>query len=149
MFPHVQQQGRVPAFLIMAALALAAPAWAQDLAFSAQVDKTSVDLGDPIQLTLTLSGNIAGVQLPAVEPPEGVVIAARSQATNLSLRAGAMERSLSLSYVLVPQRAGTFQLGPFTVKQGEHTFQTEPIEITVNKPALPPRLKPQGERFTL
>ena len=144
----MQQKGRVPAFLF-ALLLLAAPAWAQDLTFSAKVDKTSVDLGDPIQLTLTLSGNIAGVQLPTVEPPEGFTVAARSQATNLSLRAGAMERSLSLSYVLVPQQAGIFQLGPFTVKQGEHTFQTEPIEITVNKPALPPRLKPQGERFTL
>ena len=31
-----------------------AEAWAQDLTFSARADKTTADLGDPINLTLTL-----------------------------------------------------------------------------------------------
>ncbi|MBI3330737.1 MAG: BatD family protein [Candidatus Omnitrophica bacterium] len=136
-------------FAWLATFGVAALAFAQDLAFSAKVDKTRVDVGGSIQLTLTLSGDIAGVKLPAVEPPDGFSIAARSQATNFSLRAGAMERSLSLSYVLVAQRAGTFKLGPFTITHDGKTFETEPIEVTVDKPALPPRFQPQGERFTL
>ena len=129
---------------------VAAFAFAQDLTFSAKVDKTTVDLGDPISLTITLSGDLSGIQLPALQLPEGFVVAGRSQSTNFSIRAGAMERSMSLLYVLIPQRAGTFQLGPFRIEHQHRNVQTDPIEITVKKPALPPSLKtPQGERFTL
>jgi uncharacterized protein (DUF58 family) len=122
---------------------------AEDLAFSAAVDKTEVAVGSPLTLTLTLSGDIAGVQFPKVDLPEGLAVAAQSQATNFALRTGAMERSASLSCVIIPKRPGVFRIGPFTIRQGGRAFETEAIEITVAKPDLPPRIKPQGERFTL
>ena len=124
-------------------------AWAQDLVVSAKVDHTTVDLGQPITLTLTLSGDVSGVRLPPLEFPEGFAIAGSSRATTFSIRSGIQERSMNFVYVLVPRDAGTFKLGPFTFRHGRQEFQTEPIEITVNKPALPPKLQPQGERFTL
>lgn len=135
---------------ILLALGLAAPVWAQELAFSAGVDKTTVDAGSPVTLTLTLSGDIAGVELPQIELPEGFSVAAQSQSTNFSLRAGAAQRSVSLAYVLIPRETGTFRLGPFNITHQKKEFQTEPIEITVKKSALPPApLQPRGERFTL
>jgi uncharacterized protein (DUF58 family) len=126
-------------------------AWAQDFSFSAKVDKTSVDVGEPIQLTLTLSGNVSEMTVPPIELPEGFVIAARSQATSFSIRGSAMERSTNLVYVIIPQQAGTFQLGPFTIERSKKSFETEPIAVTVKKPAVPPSLRksPPGERFTL
>ena len=120
-----------------------------DLAFSAKVDKTDVGVGSPVTLILTLTGDIGGVEFPKIELPEGHVIAAQSQSTNFAIRAGAMERSASLTYVIVPQQAGTFKIGPFTIRHQKKEFQTETIDITVKKPALPPNFKPQGERFTL
>ena len=123
--------------------------WAQDLTVTAKVDKTTVEVGEPISFTLTLSGDVSGVSLPPIRFPEQVAVAGRSQATNFSLRSGAMERSISVLYVLIPQRAGTLQLGPFHVTHQDRALQTEPIEITVKKPALPPRLKQPAERFTL
>ena len=128
---------------------LTALAWAQDITFSAKVDKTTIELGDPVSLTLTLNGDISGIQLPSLQLPEGFSIIGRSQSTNFSLRAGTMERSVSLVYILLPQRAGTFKLGPFTLQHHHRELKTEPIEMTVKKPALPPHLQPQGERFTL
>ena len=128
----------------------AAAAGAEDLSLSVKVDKTTVNLGDPVTLTLTLGGDIAGVDLSRVEFPEEFVVGARSQSTNFSIRAGSMERSISLVYVLIPQKAGTFHLGPFTIEHQKKELKTEPIEITVKKPAVPPpSLQPQGERFTL
>lgn len=124
-------------------------AWAQDLTLSVKVDKTTVALHEPVTLTLTATGDVSNADFSRLAFPEGFAVSARSQATNFSVRAGAMERSLTLSFVLVPQRAGTFQLGPFTIEHQKKTFQTEPIEITVEQPELPPRLKPQGERFIL
>ena len=122
---------------------------AQELTFSAKVDKTEVQLGDPIQLTVTVSGDIEGIELPAFEFPEGFVVSGRSHSTNFTLRAGKAQRSMSLVYGLVPQRAGTFLLGPFYLQRADEVIPTEPIEITIEKPTLPPFLKPQGERFTI
>ncbi len=136
----------------LTAAALGSPAWAeeQDLVFSAKVDKTTVTLGTPVTLTISLSGDLSGVQLPAFEFPEGFLVAARSQSTSFSVRAGAAERSTSLQYLLVPQQAGTFHLGPFMIEHHHKELKTEPIEITVKKSALPPpNLQPKGERFTL
>ena len=144
----IRENRNVSFFLV--ALGFTALAFAQDLTFSAKVDKTTVDLGNPVTLTLTLSGDITGVALPEIKLPEGWTMAAQSRSTNFSIRAGAAERSVSLAYVLIPQQAGTFKLGPFKLSRRKEEFQTEPIEITVKKSALPPsRLRPQGERFTL
>ena len=138
----------VPVFLLI--VSVAALASAEDLTVSAKVDKTSVESGDPIALTLTLGGDLSEIQVPPPEFPEGFTLAARSQSTNFSVRAGVAAHSTTLAYVLVPQQAGTFRLGPFTVRRRGKEFKTDPIEITVKKPAVPHSLQqPRGERFTL
>lgn len=82
--------------------------------------------------------------------PEGVAVGATSQSTNFSLDRGMMQRSLGLTYVLLLQREGTLQLGPFAVQRGKEEFRTESIQITVTKPAVPPKpAVPEGERFIL
>ena len=125
-------------------------AWAQDLAVSAKVDKTTVTFGDPIHLTLTATGDLAGLELQQIELPEQFLVAARSQATNFTIRGGVQERALSFTYVIIPQEGGTFILGPFKFTQNKHEYQTEPIEIIVEKPAVPPNLPTKkGERYTL
>ena len=121
----------------------------QDLIFSASVDKTTVVLGDPIQLTLTISGDIAGVELPPLQLPEGIVVVGRSQSTNFSLHAGAVEQSMSVVYVLIPQRAGTLELGPFTVSRHQQQLKTSPIAITVKKAPFNPRPNLTGIRTTI
>ena len=141
-----------PSFIvgILVALGCAAPLHAaEDVTVSAKVDKTTVDVGSPLQLTLTITGDLTGVQMQPLEFPENCIVASRSQATNFSLRAGVQERSMTLLYVLVSHEAGTFQLGPFVFTRGKQTFHTEPIDITVSKPALPPKLRTPAERFIL
>ena len=130
---------------------MAASAFAEDLTFSAQVDKTTVNINEPITLTLTLAGDLQGAALSEFKLPDGFVVAAQSQSTNFSIRSGATERSTNLVYVLVPQQEGAFRLGPFTIRQQHKEFQTEAIEITVKSSPLPPpsRLRPQGARYTL
>lgn len=133
-------------FLLVCATAEAEP---QEFTVSASVDKTAVDVGEPVQFTLTVAGEASGLEVPPLVFPEGFLVAARSQATNVSFRAGAMQRSTNLTYVLVPQQAGTFQLGPFELSHQKRLVKTEPITVTVRKAALPPLKAPPGERFTL
>lgn len=124
-------------------------AHAQDVAFSASVDKTTVILGNPIQLTLTLTGDIAGAQLPPLELPEGFAVVGRSQSTNFSIHDGSVEQSVSLVYVLIPQITGTFDLGPFTVSHGRQQLKTSSISITVKKAPFRPRPELPGSRITI
>ncbi len=134
---------------LVVTLMLGASAWADALMFSAKVDKTTVNLGDPVNLTITLSGDTAKVQIPAPSFPEGFAIIGRSQSTNFSIHGGTIERSMNLNFVLLPQKPGVFQLGPFTIQRDKKMFQTDPIEIIVKKSALPPNLQVGGGRFTL
>ena len=138
---------------VLCAALLHAPsiASAEDLTCSAKVDRTTVKATEPVTLTLALSGDLEGARLADLQLPEGIVIAQQSQATNISMRSGTVERSTHLTYILVPQHAGTFTLGPFTVTRNGKAFQTEAIELTVEKSVLPPPLKnrPEGERYFL
>ena len=122
-----------------------------DVQINAQVDKTAVELGQTVTLTITLAGDLAGIELPPPQFPEGIAVAARSQSTSIAIRAGRQERSTGLQYVLVPQQAGTFTLGPFSVTHGKETLETPSITLTVTKSALPPGLRrqPDGTRYTL
>ena len=138
------------ALLAAALICGGASAPAPELKVSATVDKTTVDIGTAVTLTLTLSGDLSGAQLPPPKFPDGFQVAAQSQATNISMQGGAVQRSTALTFVLMPIRGGTYELGPFTVIQQGHTIETSPIEITVKKPALPPTLKPDSNgRYTL
>jgi hypothetical protein len=142
-------QGLFLALIAVAGGAAAAAADGPALSVSATVDKTTVDAHAPLTLTLSLSGDLSGAVMPPPVFPEGWTVAARTQATNVALRAGSMERSTSLVFVLVPSQPGTYQLGPFAVERDGKTLETEAIEITVRKAPLPPTLKPDGERFVL
>ena len=133
---------------LLLTVAISAPAWAQNVRISAQVDKTTVDLGTQLTLTITVEGDVAEASLQPVQLPDIFQVVAQSRASNLSLEPGGIKRSVSLIYVLAPQEPGAFTLGPFTVVHHGKPLLTDPIEITVTKPVLPPRLQPH-ERFTI
>ncbi len=110
----------------------------------AQVDTSTVDLGTPFILTITVEGDLTKVQMQPVKFPTAFRVVAQSQATNLSMPVGGrLNQSLSLHYVLVAQQPGTFQLGPFQVTHQGKPLLTDPIQILVNKPLLPPSLQEQ------
>ena len=119
---------------------------------SAQVDRTTVEVGGQLTLTITISagggGDVQRIELEPFKLPEAFRVAAQSRATNLSMELGRITRSISLVYALVALEPGTFQLGPFELIHRGATLSTEPLEIVVAKPALPPTLKP-SDRFVL
>lgn len=140
------------ALLAAVAILVTAAAPAEELQFTATVDKTQVTLGQPLTLTLMVSGNLGEIDPPMLQLPEGFAVAASSQSTSFAIRAGVAERTVALTYVLVPRQPGTFTLGPFQVQRDGDgdPLRTEPITVTVIKPAVPPGLRPpQGGRFTL
>ena len=146
---YFKQRNVAPWAIALALAGGSSVAAAQELIFSASLDKTTANLGDPVTLTLTLSGDMAEVELPTPQFPEGMAVVSRSQSTQFSIRQGTVERSVALVYVLVPQQVGTVRLGPFTVVRHHQAVKTEPLEMTVKQPALPPPLRTNKERVTL
>ena len=118
---------------------------------SAQVDRTTVELGGRLTLTITVSaggGSAPQVELKPFEFPKAFRVVAQSRSTNLSMEFGEVRRSISLVYALAPLEPGRFTLGPFEVSNRGQSLLTDPLEIVVNKPALPPTLAP-SKRFVL
>jgi hypothetical protein len=115
---------------------------------SAQVDRTTVEVGGQLTLTITIEGDVQKIGFEPFEFPKAFRVAAQSRATNLSMELGRITRSISLIYALVALEPGTFQLGPFELIHRGETLSTEPLEIVVTKPVLPPTLKP-SDRFVL
>ena len=118
------------------------------ITISAQVDKTAVEVGDRVTLTITVDGELTNVNMQDFNLSDGLRIVAQSRASNVSVGGGEVKRSVSLTYVLLAQEPGTFQLGPFKLVHQGQSVLTEPIEIVVKKPVVPPTQK-DTQRYTL
>ena len=137
-------------WLFVATLVLCAQVWAEEASLTASVDRLQTDLGQPVTLTLALSGDLTALTgVPKVALPDSFQIVAQSQSSNVSIRGGTVERSVNFYYVLLARDAGTFRLGPFEVqrKHGK-PLTTDPIQLVVRKPVVPPGSQP-AERFIL
>ena len=126
----------------------ASAAMAGELSLTAKVDKQTVNLGETFTLVLSLTGDIEDASVPPVQLPDGLAVAARSEENNTVFSGGTPTRTVNLSFVIVAQRPGQYRLGPFAVTIKDQDHPTEPIDITVVKPAVPPHL-PNTGRFTL
>ena len=83
----------------------------------ARVDRAEVEVGEPIQVTLTISGagNIATIEPPNFQPP-GVFEQYDPQVDTRIERNGTQIRgSKTLTYVLVPRSNGVFQIPDVTL----------------------------------
>jgi len=63
------------------------------------------------------------------------IVSGPAQQTNIQWINGAMTSSRSLSWTLLPKRAGKLNIPSLSVKMGKNTFMTKPIGITVTKGA--------------
>ena len=138
---------RLAGFILLIG-ASGARAEAPALRFSASADQTAVDIGQQVSLTITLEGALDGVRVEPFTLPKELPVAAQQQSSSFSIRSGQAVRAITWVYLLVPQQAGSFQLGPFKVVQQGNTVSTDAINITVKKGVLPPTA-PLQPRYSL
>jgi BatD DUF11 like domain len=93
---------------LAAVIVLAATASAAPPALTAQLDRGDIALGDSAQLTITVSGGgDDGVAPPAVPGLEFVAAGQSSQYQSIN---GVATSTTSVTYEVIPQRAGTFTI---------------------------------------
>ncbi|MFT6718854.1 MAG: hypothetical protein ACJAY8_001253, partial [Sphingobacteriales bacterium] len=105
--------------------------WTQNGDFKAYVNQNPVNTGDRFKITFELS-NAEGEITP---PPmtDFQVVFGPSKSSNFSYVNGKSSKSVSISYTVVANRAGTFTIPPATAVTKKGTLKTAPLRIQVNK----------------
>jgi hypothetical protein len=116
-------------------LAAALPAAAQEMSFTAQVDRTTVGMGEQFTLTfvLTTSGRTGGKNLQLPDMSKFFILSGPNQSTSVQIVNGAMSSTATYSYVLQPREVGKQTIGAATIDAGGTLLRSDPVEIEVIK----------------
>lgn len=104
---------------------------AQEIRFTASVDRNSIAVGDRIKLTLELSNS----QAPFGHPDFGglTMVSGPFESSNFSSVNGRMTMSVSRTYVLTATEPGDYTIKPVQVRIGGGVISTEAIKVHVVK----------------
>jgi len=99
---------------------------AQEARVVTEVDRTRVEIGEDVELTVQASGRYEELEVPTVDGFD--VVGQRFKQVN---------RNVSRTYVLRSRGPGTFTIGPARVKSGGRVIATSaPISIVVAAPVV-------------
>ena len=126
-----------PAFLALAITALAASSAGADITVHATVNARTAQVGEPLSLTIEVKG-AQNVAAPALGALDGFDAQYVGPSTQISMINGQINASVQHRYSLVPQRAGHFTLGPFTVEYQGQQYQSAPLTVDVGASNPPP-----------
>ena len=110
-----------------------------DLAVSARLDRSTLSVGEAATLTIrsTGRGNLQSLRPPELALPEGLRLFPPRQESAERLTDGSLVSSQEWSYVLVPQRPGTFELPALALPYFDPAVKeyrsaaTRPLALTV------------------
>ncbi|MDA0874928.1 MAG: BatD family protein [Bacteroidetes bacterium] len=109
-------------------------------------DRTSLDVGESLQLTVTVTGrgNLATLQAPQVVAPAAFDVYDPEVSTLLDRSGNRLSGSKTFRYVLIPRSNGTFEIPPvefawFDPERGTYrSSSSEAIPVTVTGTATAP-----------
>lgn len=110
---------------------------------SASLDRRTAQVGENVVLTVVANGavkSVPDVSLTSLETDFDVYSV--GQSTNVSIVNGQMTTQTSRQFVLIPKHAGTFTVGPLSVRLGNDSLQTQPLSLTVTSGPPPPSPSP-------
>jgi tetratricopeptide (TPR) repeat protein len=118
---------RVLTFACALVLASASAARA-DVSVRAFLDRTRVAVGQSAALTIEIQG-AQDAPAPALGAPDGASLRYVGPSTQVSFVNGQVTASVSHRYAVVPNRAGSFTLGPFTVSHEGRTYEAPAVAL--------------------
>ncbi|MFH1244965.1 MAG: BatD family protein [Candidatus Omnitrophota bacterium] len=115
-------------FLLL--LGLAQPAHAEDIRFEAAVDRSSVALGESLQLNLSFYG-VPGMAVPALPQMPGFNWQYLGPSTKVSIINGQTSSTVTFMYALSPIQTGKLVIPAFSIEYKGNTYTSEAIEVEV------------------
>ncbi|MFZ2863604.1 MAG: BatD family protein [Ignavibacteriaceae bacterium] len=114
--------------------------------FTATVDNNTVAENERFQLNFIFEGKELNA-LKNFNPPSFnnfKVLSGPNQSTSMQIINGVSSSSLTLSYILLSNTIGTYNIGSASIQYDGQTFNTNPIKITVVKGSVKPKDEKQS-----
>ncbi|MBK7382083.1 MAG: protein BatD [Flavobacteriales bacterium] len=118
------------------ALIVALGASAQEISFTAAVDRNTIAAGDQFRLTITLTNAQEPYSTPSMVGL--VVMQGPHESSSVNIMNGRMSSSVSRIWILTATQPGKYTIGPARVKVAKGVIETDPITIEVTKGNAPP-----------
>lgn len=109
-----------------------------EISLRAQIEPGSVELGEAAMLSVTVEGANRVAGRPEMAAVAGLEIQSRGQSSNLQIVNGRMSQSISFQYAVFATKAGTYTIGPFTLKDGGKSYRGDAVTFQAIKPGAPP-----------
>jgi len=119
------------AFLIIFVI-LMLPVFVQAAKIQAFVDRTRITKSESLQLTVTVVGKDADVD---ISPIKDFQVISKGSSTSVRIVNTQISREVGYNYILIPLKEGRLKIPPLTVKADGKTDQTREIVIQVSKQA--------------
>src|SRR3989338_8144130 len=116
---------------------ITADCFAEDISISSDVDRQELSIDEQLTLTIIVSGNVSDIPQPQITGLTGFTAYSAGRSQNISIINGKVSSSVSFTYILIPNDAGEYTLGPFSINYQGKAYSTSPINIKVT-----PRAKP-------
>jgi len=115
---------------VMLMLAIAGvPMKAYSADIRAYVDQKSVQVGESLQLTVSVSGGGGDVD---ISPIQDFKVISRGTSTSVQIVNGSMSRETAYNYALIPLREGSLTIPPLPVNVDGTVYQTQQITVQVS-----------------
>jgi len=121
---------------------------AQEIDFSAHVDRSSLSLQEQLILSVTVRGDMAGVPEPTLPDLPGFTVLSRSQSQSVEIVNFQTSASLIFQYILQPRKTGVLTIRPVTLNFNGREYSTEPIRVEVTRTSAGP-VTPPPQTFTM
>ena len=110
-------------------LVLGGTLFAQDVSFSAAVNKNPVGLNDHFSLTLTIKNGKGNIMAPDLS--EFTLLYGPGSSTSIQYVNGRKSSTYSYTYTLSPKKTGNFVLGPFDATINGKKYNSNKINLKV------------------
>jgi hypothetical protein len=115
-------------------------------AITARPDRTSLEVGESMQLSVTVNGrgNLATMEAPILDIPGAFDVYDPDVSTLLDRAGSQLKGSKTFRYILIPRTNGTFEIPPITFSWFDpgtgryRTSLTDPIPVSVTGTATSP-----------
>ncbi len=111
--------------------------------FFASVNETTVANNERFQVSFVFSGDNIN-NLKKFKPPSFsnfLVLSGPNQSTSIQIINGIKTASLTYSYILQPEKIGTYSIGKASIEQNGQSFETKPLKMQVVKGSAKPKQK--------
>lgn len=96
----------------------------------AELDRKKIDVQGQVHMRLIFQG-ANDVEPPSFDVPEDVTVRYVGPATRVLVVNGEMSRSITHTFLLVPQKEGEYVLGPFIAERGGEKYIADELELEV------------------